>query len=139
MITAKHSAKMKTNWTTVPSAARKLARERQAKLAARKPLWKPRKRIATASTARAKQLREYAKLRKGWLVGKRCEACLLLFNRPAKEATEVHHRAGRSGKLLLDKTLWLALDAECHRYIHDHPTEARQYGLLPEKGGWNRP
>jgi hypothetical protein len=53
-------------------------------------------------------------------------------------ATEVHHTRGRLGKLLLDKRYWLAVSAEGHRWIHDHPDEVRAHGWLCAKGDWNK-
>jgi hypothetical protein len=52
--------------------------------------------------------------------------------------TEVHHIRGRLGKLLLDQNYWLAVSAEGHRWIHDHPGEARAHGWLCAKGDWNK-
>lgn len=47
--------------------------------------------------------------------------------RPHSE--EIHHRA-RRGKNYLNENTWLACSSWAHRWIHDHPKEARALGLL---------
>ena len=56
-----------------------------------------------------------------------------------RKATEVHHYAGRAGKLLLEESLWLAICRSCHTDIHNQPTIARHLGLLAPLGVWNDP
>jgi len=51
------------------------------------------------------------------------------------QASEVHHKAGRAGSLLLDQSHWLAVCPQCHRRIHDHPKEAIARGNL-DPSGW---
>ena len=51
--------------------------------------------------------------------------------------TEVHHRVGRVGKLLLDEQHWSAVCAEAHRFIHDNHTIALAAGVIGE-GPWNK-
>lgn len=46
-----------------------------------------------------------------------------------KKATEVHHKAGRIGELLLLISKWLAVCRNCHSYIETHPDEAKELGL----------
>lgn len=45
-------------------------------------------------------------------------------------ATDIHHTAGRIGENLLNQKTWLAVSRNVHRWIHDHPSKARQIGLL---------
>ena len=52
--------------------------------------------------------------------------------------TEVHHKRGRLGALLLDQRHWLGVSRLGHRFIHSNPQIARQYGWLCDKGEWNR-
>jgi len=61
-------------------------------------------------------LAEYAKLRKQFLKAKtKCEAGLYgCF----KDATEIHHLAGR-GAFLLDTDTWMGICRSCHAKIHD--------------------
>lgn len=49
---------------------------------------------------------------------------------PPPYSTEIHHRLRRSGERLLDEKEWLAVSREGHRWIHQHPSEARKLGLL---------
>src|ERR1017187_889108 len=49
-----------------------------------------------------------------------------------KKATDVHHRAGREGKLLNDKRHYAAVCRTLHDWIRDHPNQAREAGLLYE-------
>jgi hypothetical protein len=43
-------------------------------------------------------------------------------------STEIHHKAGRIGRLLLDESLWLAVSRRGHTWIEEHPKEARELG-----------
>ena len=79
------------------------------------------------STKQARRDRQYRVLRGHWLgEHPNCEAC-------AREATDVHHMAGRLGYRLLDVATWMATCPECHRWIHEHPAEARELGWLKKK------
>ena len=49
-----------------------------------------------------------------------------------KRSTEIHHRAGREGKLLNDKRHFAAVCRTLHDWIRDHPNQAREAGLLYE-------
>jgi hypothetical protein len=53
----------------------------------------------------------------------RCERC-------PRTASELHHRAGREGKLLYDSRFFASLCSICHTWVHAHPNDARQCGLL---------
>jgi hypothetical protein len=44
-------------------------------------------------------------------------------------ANDVHHTRGRGKNFLLTET-WVATCRHCHRYIHDHPAEAREKNLI---------
>lgn len=52
---------------------------------------------------------------------------------------EVHHTRGRAGALLLDERYWLAVSKQGHRWIHEHPAQARNMGWLAQPGEWNTP
>lgn len=45
-------------------------------------------------------------------------------------STDVHHVAGRLGGNYLDESTWKASCRSCHDWIHNHPGQARQRGLL---------
>lgn len=108
---------------------------------------KRNKPIRRVSTKRAKELREYAKLRKQFLiVHPYCEWYIMENNLtekmgpvyineariivPVPRSIEVHHKNGRYGSRLNDTNDWLAVSREGHNWIHSHPKEARAKGYL---------
>ena len=92
---------------------------------------KPRQTpIRRVSLKRAKQNREYTKLRREYLAEQPACRIHMADDRGFVRATEIHHRAGRIGKLLTDRSNFMPLCSECHRWIHDHPSEARAKGYL---------
>ena len=90
--------------------------------------------VRSRSPKRAKQEREYARLRHVFLEAHpRCEfrdadACLLW-------ATDVHHRRGRVGALLTDTRYWSALCRPHHRYVTEHPAKAYELGISERRIG----
>jgi hypothetical protein len=54
-------------------------------------------------------------------------------------STQIHHVRGKLGPLLTDERFWLPVSFAGHRWIHDHPDEARAKGLLAAIGEWNMP
>ena len=87
---------------------------------------KPLKRtpLARVSTAQQKRLLAYYCERKTYLEQHpTCEVC------KQSPATEIHHKAGRGSKTA-DPSMFLAVDRECHRRIHDNPSWARENGFL---------
>jgi len=42
--------------------------------------------------------------------------------------TDVHHKRGRIGDLLLDQRYWVALSREGHDYVEDNPIWAKENG-----------
>ena len=56
-----------------------------------------------------------------------CEACF------EKEATDIHHSAGRVGDLLTDPRYFFALCRDCHDHIHKNPKWAYEKGFLLER------
>lgn len=102
----------------------------------KKALWtqlvKP-KPDAKAARQRAyrKRVKEY--LGQNWL----CRGFCYHRGRTAR-ATDVHHKHGRLGDLLMDESLWIPVCRKCHNWIHNYPESARMFGLLALKGMWNR-
>lgn len=92
-------------------------------IAGPKPEKKPT-RIKPASKKRAKQNREYSKLRKQFLI--QHPKCQVSGCRQV--ATEVHHLAGRIGDLLTDPKNFLAVCHEHHVEIENHPDLAKEKG-----------
>ena len=88
---------------------------------------KPRKPITKVSKKRREKSKEYNTLRAVFLKGKRCAVF------PEKQATEVHHKAGRTGKLYLDVRYWLAVSREGHRKIEENPEWAKEKGYSLER------
>jgi hypothetical protein len=77
------------------------------------------------AAARRARLRTYAKAKKAFLAAHPvCAVC------GVRKATELHHRAGRVGKLLLADWLYLPACATCHRWLH-----AKARGWIV--GPWN--
>ena len=84
------------------------------------------------ATAHAKRLKLYPKLKREFLAKHfMCQCCY------CAPAADIHHTAGRSGKLLIDVSKWKSLCRECHNMAHAYPAWARDKGLLAEKGKWN--
>lgn len=81
--------------------------------------------IRRVSSVRAVAMKLYAAARLPFLAARpKCERC------QKKKAMEVHHKAGRTGKNFLDQSTWMAACPECHRWIHEHPGQARAAGFL---------
>ena len=53
----------------------------------------------------------------------------------AHPATEVHHRKGRVGALLLDEKHWSPLCHDHHAYITEHPAWAYEAGMSERRIG----
>ena len=80
--------------------------------------------IRSRSIKRAKQEREYAKIRK-----------VYLFTHPIcgvehcyDKATEIHHMKGRTGDLLTNEKYFMPVCRAHHNYIESHPIEAKEHG-----------
>lgn len=96
------------------------------------PEKRPKVRMRPISKSRAKQVKLYSKLRKIHLLEVRvCEACR------SRPATEIHHKRGRIGELLNDRTHWLSVCRICHNLIHRAPKWAAQQGYI-EPQSWNQ-
>ena len=82
------------------------------------------------SRKRAAAMRVYLKRREAYLTANPwCGVC-------GGTATQVHHRRGRIGVLLLDESLWLPICAPCHQAVTDRPRWAIEQGYsLPRVGG----
>jgi hypothetical protein len=89
------------------------------------------KRVAPMSDKRKVELQQYAKLKRIWMKGKRCERC-------NAAATDLHHKRGRTGSLLIDVRHWVALCRPCHDWVGAHIAEAREAGLICAEGEWNK-
>jgi hypothetical protein len=45
-----------------------------------------------------------------------------------KPTTDIHHKKGRLGSLLLDTRYWVALSREGHRFVEENPIWAKENG-----------
>ena len=101
-----------------------MARRQGGAVVKRSPL-RRKSRLRPASKKRAKQLRDYTRLRKVFLKDfPRCGVC------GTAPATDIHHIAGRNHAMLNEPAWWIAVCRGCHDHIHRHPGEARAKGLL---------
>jgi hypothetical protein len=92
-----------------------------------------RKRINPVSARRKRANAIYVKLKRVWLANHTtCEVT-------GEPATEVHHRRGRVGTLLIDTRFWMAVSRVVHGLIHRQPATARSEGWIAPTGKWNVP
>lgn len=107
-------------------------------------------RVAEATKAEQRQYRVEAKefVRRLVAVGARCPVVAAVpelrnghrYGHPISDKlNEVHHTHGRRGRLLNYQPWWMAVSKQGHRWIHQHPIEARALGFLCEAGKWNCP
>lgn len=96
------------------------------------PQKRAKARIRPISKTRSKQNRLYSKLREIHLLEVPvCEVC------KSRAASEVHHKRGRIGELLNDRTHWLSVCRVCHNLIHSWPKWASECGFIEAKS-WNQ-
>lgn len=86
--------------------------------------------MRTVSKKRARELNAYRTLRVSFL-----EANPLCELECGAAASEVHHKRGRVGVLLLSVEHWAALCSPCHRHITEHPAEAYALGISERRVG----
>ena len=100
-----------TLWICATHNAQKRKAEKQAmKVQIIKPIRK-------VSVRKAKELDEYAILKKQFLETKM--ACEIRLPGCFLSSFEVHHAAGRIGENLLDISTWQAVCRSCHKKIHE--------------------
>lgn len=96
------------------------------------PATRAPKRLRRRSTKRARQEREYLRLRAPWIEGRACE---MRLDGCTGRATEVHHRMGREGELLLDVRFWMAGCHTCHHQVTNHEVDVYALGLSIRRNG----
>lgn len=125
-----HNRMMRKAEETAKREAEKLAKKILSQKAAQS---KPKQPISKRSAKMKEQMAEYNEERIKWLLGKMC----VVF--PKEIATTIHHAKGRIGyadnearlkgvTLLMDKRYWIPSSLEGHRYIEEHPQEAKDRG-----------
>lgn len=90
------------------------------------------KPIAHASPKLKSELTLYGKEKKEFLNLMSVHPCPVMLKIKGKrfKITDLHHMAGRKGKLLRYKPYWLAVSREGHNWIHDNPEKAYELGFL---------
>lgn len=82
-------------------------------------------RLRAASPKRQREYTQYAKERKAYLsLHPKCERC------KKQKATQIHHKAGRTGKWLCRYEYFAAVCHHCHEWIHANGREARKLGWI---------
>ena len=83
------------------------------------------------SKKQSANLRIYKKVREIYLNNNpNCEAKL---QGCSYEATEIHHKAGKTGDLLFNTKYFLAVCRTCHNWIEGNPKEAKQMNLSVDR------
>ena len=86
-----------------------------------------RKPIPSRSPKRSKEERLYAGKRIIFL--DKFPICQVHLPHCSTESTDVHHRMGRVGELLLKEEFWLSTCRQCHNYIELNPAWAIEKGF----------
>lgn len=87
--------------------------------------------IKKRSRKYTKHVKEYSSLRQQYLLDNPC--CAVRLPNCSYGDTDqltIHHMKGR-GKYFLDTSTWLTVCMSCHRYVEDHPEQAKA-------NGWSR-
>jgi hypothetical protein len=88
--------------------------------------------MRAVSPKRARQLRVYRPARDAYLTEHhRCQfpgGCI-------EPSTDLHHKAGRRGEMLLDQTRWAALCRAHHSWVTEHPAAAVEMGISELRNG----
>jgi hypothetical protein len=103
-----------------------------------------RTRLKKMSKGHRAELAKYRKLETKFLsdpVNKWCICCTIRRehgeNICRNQATEIHHWAGRIGRLLCYVPYFRAFCNRCRTWPHDYPKLARELGLLAPANLWN--
>ncbi len=95
----------------------------------KKPL--KRTRVARVSKRRRRDGAVYSARRKEFLEANPiCQVVIPGTDICEMRAKEVHHRAGRTGTNYLNENTWMAICPACHRWVHEHPGQARLLGFM---------
>lgn len=84
------------------------------------------------SKKRGSELRTYTKLRREFLAEDENTYCPVMWMLHGRQVptVDIHHKAGREGKLLNDRRHWLAVSRAGHDFIHANPSVSRENGWL---------
>ena len=89
------------------------------------------KAIKPISPKMVNSLDEYSKRRIAFLAMH--PGCQAKLEGCTGAATDIHHKAGRIGALLLLISKWLAVCRSCHRWIEENPVEAKELGYSEDR------
>jgi hypothetical protein len=90
------------------------------------------KTIPKVSQKQLDRLKAYKKVRDKYMAEhKHCEA--LIASVCTHKATELHHKAGRTGELLTNTDYFLAVCSGCHHFIETHPQYAKENGYSVDR------
>lgn len=92
---------------------------------------KPRQQIAPRSEKRVKQDAEYSIKRKAYL--EKYPMCQIHISGICTTySTDIHHThaGGDRDKYYLEESTWKGTCRMCHGWVHTHPKESRELGLL---------
>ena len=81
------------------------------------------------SDNREKMERTYYSLRESWLSRPENRMCAVKLDGCMIQATEVHHKKGREGVLLIDQSKWLPVCRFCHDFITENSRWAISKGF----------
>lgn len=102
---------------------------------------KPLKKI---SKSHRNKLKSYFALQAEFLADPDNALCVICQARrehgesiPQNDASEIHHYAGRAGRLLTYVPYWRPSCRPCRSWPHDNPALAREYGLIAPAPEWN--
>jgi hypothetical protein len=99
------------------------------------------KKPRAISSARARQLRVYAKERRAFIAANPwCLACQRRQLKTIQKTEDIHHAHGRICALLLMKQFWKPVCRPCHDWLREpgNLAQARRLGLMCAEGDWNR-
>lgn len=88
---------------------------------------KPKKPISKFSDKKLQELKEYRKERDKYI--KENTICEAKLSNCTHIATDIHHKAGRIGKLLCDTKYFISLCRSCHSFIEVNPKFAKEQGF----------
>lgn len=134
----KRKVSLRDSWVRkLKAAGTKIIYGRNGRTKKRKPL----KKISRSQRTRS---RAYFALTAAFLERPENQHCQICVRRREAgedillhQATEVHHRRGRIGRLLTHEPEFVPSCFECRQWPHQHPRKARELGLLAPVAQWN--
>mgnify|MGYP003503850759 FL=1 len=105
----------------------------RADMKSKNPPQKKYSKIPLSTQKRAKELEIYSKMRLVFLrENPNCQTNGIIKGCTIK-ATEVHHKKGKIGNLLITESNFLSICRSCHRWVTDNSKEAVEMGLSDKR------